>query len=306
MKRRTIEAVLRNKINKWIASIEDEKLREHCEKDTVVTGGCIASMLLGKEVNDIDIYFKTIETTKRVAIYYMQKFEKKRHVTKGEIAVPITLVEAMDSRNVPRLSIYVKSAGVEAIERATLYEYFESQPEDSAGDYLYEVFDELTQPPSEEKPPFEPVFLSPNAISLRGGVQIIVRFYGQPHEIHDTFDFTHCTCYWESSTGKCVLPADALEALLTKTLVYRGSYYPVSSIIRTRKFIERGWRINAGQYLKMIMQVNSLDLGDLKVLEEQLTGVDVAYFQQVIDALKEKGGERIDKAYLVEIIDRMF
>lgn len=112
--------------------------------------------------------------------------------------------------------------------------------------------------------------------------------------------------YWESGTGNLVLKPEALEALLSRTLVYAGSQYPLCSVIRTRKFIKRGWRINAGQFLKMAMQIAELDMTNHEVLEEQLTGVDVAYFAEVIDKIKAKDPERVDAAYLTEIIDRMF
>ena len=65
--------------------------------------------------------------------------------------------------------------------------------------------------------------------------------------------------------------------------------------------------------LKMALQVSELDLKDYKVLEDQLTGVDVAYFAQILEACAERNQESgtenpeiIDYTYLVEIIDRMF
>ena len=103
-----------------------------------------------------------------------------------------------------------------------------------------------------------------------------------------------------------VLRPAALEALLSKELRYVGSKYPICSIVRLRKFIERGWRINAGQILKMAMQISELNLKDVTVLEDQLTGVDTAYFIQLLERLKEKYPEKVDAAYLVEIIDRIF
>jgi hypothetical protein len=112
--------------------------------------------------------------------------------------------------------------------------------------------------------------------------------------------------YWESGNSKLTLKPKSLEALLSRTLVYNGSQYPLCSVIRSRKFIERGWRINAGQYLKMAMQISKLDLTDHAILEEQLTGVDVAYFVEVIRKIKDKDPSKVDSAYLIEIIDRMF
>ena len=112
--------------------------------------------------------------------------------------------------------------------------------------------------------------------------------------------------YWECETGTLHLRPEALEALLSRTLVYAGSRYPLCSVIRSRKFVERGWRINAGQYLKMAMQISDLDLLDHTVLEEQLTGVDVAYFTEIVNKIREKNPEKVDAAYLTEIINRLF
>ena len=86
--------------------------------------------------------------------------------------------------------------------------------------------------------------------------------------------------------------------------------YPLCSIIRTRKYIERGYHINAGQYVKMCMQLNELDLKDVKVLEEQLTGVDTTYFQMMVEALQkhmeETGDSKVDTMYAMELINKLF
>jgi uncharacterized protein (UPF0335 family) len=57
-----------------------------------------------------------------------------------------------------------------------------------------------------------------------------------------------------------------------------------------------------------------LDLTKIEVLEEQLVGVDVAYFNQLIRILKDNEEKRkennqtlnIDMAYITTIIDRLF
>jgi hypothetical protein len=82
--------------------------------------------------------------------------------------------------------------------------------------------------------------------------------------------------------------------------------YPICSVFRLRKFIKRNWTINAGQILKMAYQISELDLTDVKVLEDQLTGVDVAFFAELIERLKANDPNKVNAAYLVEIIDRMF
>ena len=145
---------------------------------------------------------------------------------------------------------------------------------------------------------------------LSDRIQLVIRFYGEPREIHDTYDFVHCMNYWDSNSEDLTLNPEALEAILSKTLVYKGSKYPVCSVIRARKFINRGWKINAGQYLKIAFQISELDLKDVDVLNEQLIGVDSAYFIMLIDAIQNKmQNDRefvLSTEYLSTIIDRIF
>lgn len=315
LKSKTIKSVLRNKINAWLTTIKDEELRNLCRNEAIVTGGAIASMLLGEQVNDFDVYFRTKETVRRVADYYVKEFTSVKK-EQGGIPVSMYVEELKDTQGKDRVRIVVKSAGVASDKQEADYEYFEGRPDHDAGEYVSEAFDPLSDvkdivdPIKDEMAAeyemYSPAFLSSNAVSLRGSMQLILRFYGDPDEIHQSYDFAHCMNYWESGQNKLTLQQSALEALLSKTLVYHGSQYPLCSAIRSRKFIERGWRINAGQYLKMAMQISDLDLTNHEVLEEQLTGVDVAYFAEVIEKIKAKNPDQVDSTYLVEIIDRMF
>ncbi len=90
----------------------------------------------------------------------------------------------------------------------------------------------------EEDMHYTPVFFSPNAISLSDKVQIVLRFHGDNVAIHKTFDFIHATNYFTFKDG-LVTNKEALESILTKQLKYQGSLYPVTSIIRIKKFLKR-------------------------------------------------------------------
>lgn len=312
MKAKTIKKVIKAKVDDWLASIEDERVREMASKNTVVTGGCIASMLLKEPVNDFDIYFTNKETAVAVAKYYVSRFSSKN---KSGIEVPISVDHEGD-----RVRIVVKSAGVASEEGAEApYQYFEGRPDDEAGQYVGEVLgdagdieealEETTEAAlavDDGKPRYRPIFLSTNAITLSHKVQIVLRFYGSADTIHENYDYVHCTNYWTSKDDELVLRQPALESLLAKELRYVGSKYPICSVIRLRKFIKRGWTVNAGQILKMMLQISELDLKDHAVLQDQLTGVDAAYFVQLVSKVKEKDPEKVNSAYLVEIIDRMF
>lgn len=95
---------------------------------------------------------------------------------------------------------------------------------------------------------------------------------------------------------------------MSKELKYIGSKYPICSIIRLRKFLKREFTITAGHLLKICYQISELNLSDPKVLEEQLIGVDAAYFNEIITKLKESltPEGKINNCYLFELIDKIF
>lgn len=289
MKGKTIKAVIAKKISDWVSSIDDPAVAELAKKNTIVTGGAIASMLLNEPVNDFDIYLRTKQAAEAIATYYVNKFTEE---TKWPLKLEVT----------PDRIRIVTERGHRG-ETAGNLEMLGSDQIDDA----YEQAESMALETEDDgKPPYRPVFMSTNAITLSHRVQIVIRFYGEPDAIHENYDYVHCTNYWTSWDGALTLRQPALESLLSKELRYVGSKYPVCSVIRLRKFIKRGWTINAGQILKAVMQISELDLTDPKVLEDQLTGVDSAYFMELMTKLREKDPEKVNAAYLVEIIDRMF
>ena len=76
MKAKTIKAVLTKKHKEFIATIQDENVRELVRKNSIITGGSIVSMLLGEKVNDFDYYFTNKETVAAVTNYYVNKFNE--------------------------------------------------------------------------------------------------------------------------------------------------------------------------------------------------------------------------------------
>lgn len=309
MKAKTIEKILNIKINDWLESITDESVRKLAEKNTILTGGAIASMLLKEKVNDFDIYFSNKETALAVAKYYVRLFNEK-HGEEAEV-----LDGAMYSKDHYNKSGFAGTANLtpDRIKIGIKSKGVAGKQQDEAHDGIVEHLDDIDPnvlDTKEEKDKYQPVYLSSNAITLTNRIQIIIRFYGDADHLHENYDFVHCTNYYEHSNSNLVLRPQALESLLAKELKYVGSKYPLCSIIRTRKFIARGFSINAGQYLKMAFQVSNLDLTNIDVLEDQLIGVDSAYFGMLIECLKTKLKDepeyKIEQDYITTIIDRIF
>jgi hypothetical protein len=305
MKIKTITKSIDSKIKEWLSSIENEQLRVEVRRDLIVTGGCIASMLLKEDVNDYDIYFKTKETCYKIAQYYISKI-----LPIYKNAISDSKIEVIDSKNIP----YKEYA--DDTEDACKWAFFkkglERTDEDRVKIYIPHIgywrrSDDLPDENQEELK-YAPVYLSENAISLSDKVQLVIRFFGDVEQIHTNYDFVHATNYFHYAEDKpkLVCNVNALQALLTKELIYIGSKYPLTSVIRTKKFIGRGFSINAGTYLKILWQVAELDLKDPVTLQEQLIGVDVAYFSMLLDILKNVDPNKLNYNYISEIIDRVF
>lgn len=302
MQNKTIKKVLRQKLDDWLTTIEDFDTQCSARQDVIVTGGAIPSLIMGDPIKDYDVYFRTKETTMKVAEYYVNKFIKMYPDRETPVVRTKTITNAKGVEE-ERVVIWVQSSGVVGAE----------DRDDSEEEMLE---DQEEQQEDDQKPRYCPVFLSENAISLSHSVQLVTRFYGSPAEIHDNFDFIHAMCYYDMHNDELHTPVEALRSMQSMTLRYVGSLYPVCSLFRLRKFIKRGWSVSAGEILKVAMQVSSLDLSNPSVLREQLVGVDALYFNMLVRALatenaKEKFGDeegniRYPTPYVIEVINRIF
>lgn len=289
MNSKNIKKSLQKKLDDWILSIDDKEIKKEVKNNAIITGGAIVSLLNNEKPNDYDVYFKTYDSLLKVAKYYANKWNDT-HKGKNEVEIHEELLHGEK-----RITCFIRSVGIADDE--------ENKIEDDGEPYVEETVET-------DKPKYRPIYFTTNAMSLSDKIQIVIRFYGTVEEIHKNYDFAHCTCSYDYKESKVNLPQKALECIINKELYYIGSKYPLCSIIRARKFITRGWHINAGQYLKMCLQLNELNLHDFDTFRDQLTGVDSAYFEAAMGAienkLKDNPDFKLENTYLFEIINRIF
>lgn len=290
MNSKNIKKHLNAKLKDWLSTIDDESVKCTILKNAIITGGALVSLLTGEPVNDYDVYLKTKEACIVVAEYYVNRWNTLH---------PDDKVAELRVNEAGRISVFIPSKG-------TVGEDTSEESDIDEG----EVDTPVDEDAQVSKPRYRPVYMTSNAITLSNKIQIVIRFYGDVEEIHKNYDFAHCTCAWSAWSNELFLPEKALECIINKELFYVGSKYPLCSIIRTRKYLERGYHIDAGQYLKMAIQLNQLDLNNVEVLKDQLVGVDSAYFEMLIEALKprtdESGKLNVDSNYVIEVVNRLF
>lgn len=281
-------------MNEWLNTLPKD-LREKVRDNLLISGGSIASLLLKEDVNDYDVYIKDMDVLLELAVYYCpgkvldgrKRVEYlKKDFPHTDLDNPLTVDGLPEySENFVRLNnlkpdqvkLDINGAGVRCTPKKD----------------------------AEKIEPYRPVFLSQNAISLNNDIQVVLRFHGDAEQIHKTFDFIHATNYFTFKDG-LVLNLEAMTSLMTKELRYQGSLYPLTSIIRMKKFVTRRWTMGAGEILKILFQLNSLDLTHIPTLEEQLIGVDVAYFSTLIEKLRSVEKEKITIGYMNGLIDEIF
>lgn len=341
MQEKTIKSVLCNKLQKWLSTITDEEVRLAAQQNLVVTGGCFPSLMQNEPPKDYDVYFRDKDTVLKVAHYYVNAFNASHKSVKSynttayvidgacveqrnggpvvtdpeldaglkSIAGNGTLPRVVKSISPDRVKIYINSRGIAEQLEANDIEDIEMGQDPLAA---IEAADDLPAKcleGDEELPKYRPIFLSSNAITLSDGIQLVIRFYGNPKEIHETYDFTHTKAYYTPDDG-VVIPKEVYEAVMNKVLTYTGSKYPLCSVIRLRKFLKRGWTINAGQVLKMCMQISDLDLCNIDVLEDQLVGVDSLYFTMLIEQFRHQQETNrewtLTTCYVMSVIDKIF
>jgi hypothetical protein len=293
MQTKTIKKVIKTKIEEWLKSIADTELRKEVEKNLLVSGGCITNMFLREDVNDYDIYLMDKNVLVKLAGYYCKEFPNIEIMKGWERD---ELLSEFKQEGVDDDFMFAKKIAIDNLKPEQVKLYFD---EKNGGIRVNE---------DQERAGglYVPIFFSPNAISLTDKIQIVLRFTGDAKTIHENYDFLHATNYYTTKEG-LVLNQKALESILTKQLMYQGSKYPLTSIIRVRKFLKRQWNINAGELLKIMFQISELDLKNPNVLEEQLIGVDIAYFGKLIEILrsaKPEGG--LTSHSLNTIIDKVF
>lgn len=287
MQTKTIRKNIEMKMDQWLETITDVELRKSVRKNILVSGGSIATLFFNEKVNDYDVYLMDRDVLKALVIYYTKSFdnikvldgrEKLKYLGGQENDINGAYATSIRTLKEDQIKLFFedKNGGMKVNEDKEVgkFEYF-------------------------------PIFFSPNAISLSDDVQIVIRFWGNAVQVHKTFDFIHATNYFTFEEG-LVTNKEALESLLTKQLKYQGSLYPLTTIIRVKKFLKRGWNITAGETLKVMFQISELDLKNPDVLEEQICGVDVAYFSALIEALRTVPKEKYTSSYINAIIDKVF
>lgn len=144
----------------------------------------------------------------------------------------------------------------------------------------------------EESDNYELMFNTDNAYSF-SGMGIAVQLIKLPEMITedtqailDQFDFTVCMGAYDFLLEEFILNDMFLEHLAAKELHYNiEGKYPLASMFRVRKYLEKGYTISGTEMVKLGLCINKLKIETFKELRAQLMGIDTLFLKDLTDRL---------------------
>jgi hypothetical protein len=97
-----------------------------------------------------------------------------------------------------------------------------------------------------------PKLITENSVNLTDKVQVILKFVGTPEEVTKHFDWQHIKSYFTIKDG-LKLTEDVYRLVIEKELIYTGSNYPLSSLLRLRKYLKKGWTVSTKTMIHIIL-----------------------------------------------------
>lgn len=81
--------------------------------------------------------------------------------------------------------------------------------------------------------------ITSNAITLKNGLQLITKIYGDPKTVCDTFDFVHCRPYYDPAEDKLYISHE--QYMLNVKRILKTNNASNVKEYRIQKFMNRGW-----------------------------------------------------------------
>ncbi len=99
-------------------------------------------------------------------------------------------------------------------------------------------------------------------------------FKPDPKDLFNEFDFTVCCGLYDFQEGRFILHRDFLKHLSQRKLIFNFAHkYPISSLLRTQKYKDRGFNLDNKEFLKIIMSISALNIKTNADAAKQMGGM---------------------------------
>jgi len=116
-----------------------------------------------------------------------------------------------------------------------------------------------SKPKTDTKGKFHVKLITENSINLSDKIQLVTKFTGMPCQVTENFDWQHIKSYFYYNTHEerynLVLTNDVYKLIVEKELVYTGSAYPLSSFLRLKKYLKKGWNVSTATMVHIALDI---------------------------------------------------
>lgn len=198
---KTVLMVTQHYCKKWIQDNESQKAAGHVVKPIQP----VLRITYKEDIKDSNLekirnYFTHKDSQQFFDLWDQGTLIGKRSLIHPEDEGLQSLLES-GWTDVQRVEVFIQSQGFIGDNPDEEYDYFETRDPDDAKDFIDKSLAVNEEGLNEKGEKYRIVFMSSNAITLSNKVQIVIRFFGEPSEIHDTYDFIHATNYWTKREG---------------------------------------------------------------------------------------------------------
>lgn len=103
------------------------------------------------------------------------------------------------------------------------------------------------------------------------------------------FDFTVCQGAFDCSTKEFTYSRDFIIHNAKRRLVYtKNTDYPLSTVIRVLKYLNKGYNISNIEYLKILLDVQNLKFDTFRDFKEHILGIDVVFVMPLFELFEKK------------------
>lgn len=107
-----------------------------------------------------------------------------------------------------------------------------------------------------------------------------------PEELLSKFDFTICMGLYDFSNSEFLLDSKFLPDLSRRDIIFNiNTPYPISSLFRVAKYINKGYRISGLEIIKAALCINKLEIVSYRDVKKQIMGVDTVFLKPFLDRL---------------------
>lgn len=141
-----------------------------------------------------------------------------------------------------------------------------------------------------------------NAVTFEFSIfteKIIIQLIRAKHLINEciydtisSFDFTINMAAYDLLSDNIIAHVDFYKDNMKRKLVFNeNTLYPIISMHRAIKYMERGYKLSGYEQVKIALAINNLNMKNYKDLKIQLQGIDTSMFRKLTDKLMENPEE---------------